>query len=361
MNIFFPRFLLVALILASSCTSTRSNDYGPLDLAEQCADSNILSCIVLTQRERNAAGKIELSGLLQMALEKACEHNHITSCYLLGMNLQESHISAVSQTRASQLLKKACNHRNGDACALLAKNQSLSMVDKQSLLLKACDLGFIPGCQSFAKQCEKEPSPVCSSSATWRALFLECQQRKHRSCSNSDFISPSSRHSMQAACAKGYATACFFAGKMADDGIAGKKDRIWAKSLYKTACRKGHSDSCNNLGEMLAKGIGGKKDPKHAQLFFHRACQLDGGLGCFNQGIFYQWDNKLMRAKKSHERACWNDNAQSCAQLAWFWSWGWANSPRNSNQSRLYLERACQLKDEISCQRLSKYSHKKLR
>ncbi|MDY5520204.1 tetratricopeptide repeat protein [Campylobacter lanienae] len=85
---------------------------------------------------------------------------------------------------------------------------------------------------------------------------------------------------LESSCDGGDMDACFYLGKLYDNGEGVTQNYQKAAELWKKACDGGNPSACGALGTLYEGGKGLRQDYAIAKEYFGKACDLGNQLGC---------------------------------------------------------------------------------
>lgn len=117
----------------------------------------------------------------------------------------------------------------------------------------------------------------------------------------------------------------------------------------KRACELNHSNSCANWAAIVAP-----QDEKMALELYERACKGGSGIGCEGAAALIEASGGdavpvYRNARRYHRIHCNQGYARSCAQLASLLG-STKGGPASADAARVFLDRACRLGDDLSCE-----------
>jgi hypothetical protein len=177
--------------------------------------------------------------------------------------------------------------------------------------------------------------------------------------SDIDVMLSESPASVQLYCDEGRYRACEVLGIRYMNGESVKADAGHANGLFEIACDHGQAYSCTILGTNVLQAKGTAFDSDRGIFLLTKACTLGDVEGCHIITMIYR-DAAEQSLAVGNSRiamqilasACEQRDANGCAGLALVFASG-LGVERDDAKARAFNQRACILKDERACARLS--------
>lgn len=262
--------------------------------------------------------------------------------------------------------EERCAAASSDDCVLAALGHSrgcgtqVNSTKAEELTARACKLGNLLGCSTYAALLLNEPEPRLSESIN--VLRTLCSQGLQRACSNvgialtTRVVAPTPEQlnegvelvrtgcrkhlsgcsaygglimklglrerfaealgALRASCSAEHLESCYNLAVALEDGSLGVQNHHEAARVAFEACEKGHLEACNRLGYMFAQGHGVRKDEIRAAAILYSACLQGSANACdstgeaIENGWLFPKDNA--QAREFYKYACDYGNVYSC-------------------------------------------------
>ena len=146
------------------------------------------------------------------------------------------------------------------------------------------------------------------------------------------------------------ARACVVAGDILANGKGVAANRREAVLLLDGACKAHDATACLALGktlETMQEPDAGSRSPADA---YGAACDLGSREACILRGEYLTFTEAHDQARTALFKACALDDAQSCANLAFYLEKG-MGGPVDANGAKAQSRKACKLGHKESCDR----------
>ena len=146
------------------------------------------------------------------------------------------------------------------------------------------------------------------------------------------------------------ARACVVAGDILANGKGVAANRREAVLLLDGACKGRDAAACLALGktlETMQEPDAGSRSPADA---YGAACDLGSRDACILRGEYLTFTEAHDQARTELSKACALDDAQSCANLAFYLEKG-MGGPADANGAKALSRKACKLGHKESCER----------
>ncbi|MBO7081970.1 MAG: sel1 repeat family protein [Neisseriaceae bacterium] len=220
------------------------------------------------------------------------------------------------------------------------------------------------------------------------ALLSACSQQNTNSNTTANTVSSSQDNTALLQCEKGHADSCYAHGLRYSRGTGVKPDMSEALKYFHKACDGNVAVACSHIGfvHQTAKGV--EKNYVIAAEYYEKGCRLGDIRGCNNAGwVYEQEDSPLYHAEKSlqmyqfacekgdamacqntvnhyirvhnnylsalpfAEKSCNGNNKEGCRDVGFIHLFMLPTNSKENNAQKglLYLQKACDLNEVMSC------------
>ena len=261
--------------------------------------------------------------------KKSCDYEDGQVCNELGdMYHYGNDMVSVDYDYAVEYYRKSCALENGKGCNNLAymlnegKGIEKNNWNAIRLYKKACKYNEIEACYNVGSMYYNGEGTRKNYPNAAYYFKKSCDNGLGAGCNNLGYMYEHGQYlraSVNEAMSK-YLDACDMGTSAGCNNLAELKEKkgnlISAKQFYRKACLLGDNYSCNKLENVLGTHIYKIKNERELEEA-KSACNAStkGGTMCYRVGLYYESQDETEDARLYFEKACQREQSQSCKHL----------------------------------------------